>query len=82
MNIMNNQNLPALIQGIKQEEIDFPRLFASFEEKEYGIFYYMDDNKDSYDGNHACLYPEKITDLGAVLEEVTAFYAAHGILAE
>ena len=76
---MNNQNLPALIQGIKQEEIDFPKLFASFEEKEYGIFYYMEDNKESYDGNHACLYPEKITDLGTVLEEITAFYAACGI---
>ena len=39
----------------------------------------MEDNKESYDGNHACLYPEKITDLGAVLEEITAFYAACGI---
>lgn len=76
---MNTENLPALIQGIKQEEIDFPKLFASFEEKPYGILYYMEDNKESYDGNHACLYPEKITDLGAVLEEITAFYAACGI---
>lgn len=76
---MNTENLTALIQGIKQEEIDFPRLFASFEEKPYGILYYMEDNKESYDGNHACLYPEKITDLGAVLEEITAFYAACGI---
>lgn len=76
---MSNENLTALIQSIKQEEIDFPRLFASFEEKPYGILYYMEDNKESYDGNHACLYPEKITDLGAVLEEITAFYAACGI---
>lgn len=68
-----------LIQGIKQEEIDFPKRFASYVEKPYGILYYMEDNKDSYDGNHACLYPEKITDLGAVLEEITAFYAACGI---
>ena len=76
---MNKPNLTALIQGIKQEEIDFPRLFASYKEKPYGVLYYMEDNKESYDGNHACLYPEKITDLGAVLEEITAFYAACGI---
>lgn len=63
-----------LINGIKQEEIDFPKRFASYEEKEYGILFYMADNKDSYDGNHACIYPDKITDLGAVLEDITAFY--------
>lgn len=26
-----------LINEIKQEEIEFPKLFASYEEKEYGI---------------------------------------------
>ena len=44
--------------GIRQEEIDFPKRFASYEEKKYGILFYMTDNKDSYDGNHACIYPE------------------------
>lgn len=28
-------------KGIKQEEIDFPKQFASYEEKEYGILFYM-----------------------------------------
>ena len=64
----------SLIIGIKQEEIDFPKRFASYEEKEYGILFYMADNKDSYDGNHACIYPDKITDLGAVLDDITEFY--------
>ena len=63
-----------IIQAIKQEEIDFPKRFASYVEKEYGILFYMADNKDSYDGNHACIYPEKITNLGAVLDDITAFY--------
>lgn len=70
-----------LIKGIRQEEIDFPKRFASFAERDYGILYYMDDNKDSYDGNHACIYPERITDLGAVLEDITSFYAGKSIRA-
>lgn len=64
--------------SVRREEIDFPRLFASYAEREYGILYYMEDNRDSYDGNHGCLYPEKIRDLGAVLEDVTAFYRELG----
>jgi len=67
------------IKNIKQEEIDFPKRFASFVEKEYGVLYYMEDNKDSYDGNHACIYPEKITDLGVVLDDITEFYSKLGI---
>ncbi len=69
------------IDGIKQEGIDFLKRFASYEEKEYGIFFYMADNTDSYDGNHACIYPDKITDLGAVLKDITAFYKKLGIRA-
>lgn len=69
------------INGIKQEEIDFPKRFASYEEKKYGILFYMVDNKDSYDGNHACIYPDKIIDLGAALDDITAFYKKLGIRA-
>ncbi len=69
-------------EGIKQEEINFPKKFASYEEKEYGILFYMSDNKDSYDGNHACIYPDKITDLGEVLDDITAFYEKLGIRAK
>ncbi len=68
-------------ESIKQEEIDFPKRFASYVEKEYGILFYMEDNKDSYDGNHACIYPQKITDLGAVLDDITAFYKQLGMKA-
>lgn len=45
--------------------------------REWGSKY----NKDSYDGNHACIYPEKITDLGAVLDDITKFYKGFGISA-
>lgn len=69
------------MNAIKQEEIDFPKRFASYIEKDYGILFYMEDNKDSYDGNHACIYPEKISDLGAVLDDITAFYKKMGMRA-
>jgi len=68
-------------ESIKQEEIDFPKSFASYVEKEYGILFYMEDNKDSYDGNHACIYPQKITDLGAVLDDIAEFYKQFGMKA-
>lgn len=68
-------------KGIEQEENEFPKRFASFTEKDYGILFFMEDNKDSYDGNHACIYPEKITDLGAVLDDIAAFYKELGIRA-
>ena len=69
------------IEAIKQEEIDFPKRFASYVQKEYGILFYMENNKDSYDGNHACIYPHKITDLGEVLDDINEFYRKLGIRA-
>lgn len=69
------------IEALKQEETDFPKHFASYVEKEYGILFYMENNKDSYDGNHACIYPHKITDLGGVLDNIKQFYKRLGIRA-
>lgn len=71
----------AIQEGIRQEEMHFPRLFATYVEKEYGILFYMPDNPDSYDGNHACLYPENISDLGSVLDDIAAFYRELGMRA-
>lgn len=78
---IEDQILEQTKAAIRQEENDFPKRFASFEEKPYGILYYMDDNKDSYDGNHACIYPERIIDLGAVLDDIREFYARKGMKA-
>lgn len=71
-------DIERLSNSIKREENEFPKWFASYVEKDYGILFYMEDNKDSYDGNHACIYPEKITDLGAVLDDIAAFYGKMG----
>ncbi|MFT3951913.1 MAG: hypothetical protein QM689_08230 [Oscillospiraceae bacterium] len=65
--------------AILREESEFPKRFAAWEETEYGLLFYMDDNHDSYDGNHAFLFPENITDLGAVLDDIRGFYLRRGI---
>ncbi len=78
---MTKNSIDEYVKGIKQEEIDFPKRFASYVEKDYGILFYMEDNKDSYDGNHVCIYTDKITDLGAVLDDITAFYKGLGMRA-
>ncbi len=40
----NNESID-YVEGIKQEEINFPKLFASYEEREYGILFYMEDHR-------------------------------------
>ncbi|MEA4831173.1 MAG: GNAT family N-acetyltransferase [Oscillospiraceae bacterium] len=68
-----------LKESIFKEEAEFPKLLADYEERKYGLLFYMEHNKDSYDGNHAFIYPENITNLGAVLDEITEFYINKGI---
>lgn len=65
--------------NILTEEENFPMLFASYEKHDTNLCFYMDDNKDSHDGNHAVLYPEKISDLEETLEEIKSFYFARQI---
>lgn len=61
------------------EEDLFPREITSFEEKEYGILFYNDGNKDSFDSNHALIFREKVGDLPAVLQDIINFYKSNGI---
>ena len=37
--------------------------------------FYNEENKDSYDSNHALIYREKITDLDFVLKDIIDFYS-------
>lgn len=66
---------------IFREEDLFPREFANFEARDYGILFYDENNKDSYDSNHAVVFKDKITDLDAVLADVAAFYEKKGLKA-
>lgn len=65
---------------IRREENEYPKIFAQYRETPYGILYYNEANKESYDSNHAVLYPEHIDDLSAVLRDITAFYEARAIV--
>ena len=69
------------IDKIFREEDLFPREFANFEARDYGILFYDENNKDSYDSNHALIFREKIEDLDAVLADVAAFYEKKGLKA-
>ncbi len=62
------------LQKIYNEEDLFPREITSYEEREYGLLFYNEKNKDSYDSNHALIFRDKITDLGEVLDEIAGFY--------
>ena len=66
------------LQPIFLEEDLFPREFVNYETKEYGLLFYDEANKDSYDSNHAVIFKEKITDLDAVLADITEFYQRKG----
>ena len=66
------------IDKIFREEDLFPREFANFEARDYGILFYDVNNKDSYDSNHAVIFKDKITDLDAVLADIRSFYQSKG----
>ncbi len=61
------------------EEDLFPKIFADYEERNYGILFYQEDNKDSFDSNHAVIYKDKIKDLQDVLSDIVHFYRSKGI---
>ena len=64
---------------IYQEEDLFPREFADYAEREYGLLFYNDNNKDSYDSNHAIIFKDRIKDIQKTLEDITEFYRNKGI---
>jgi len=65
--------------NITKAEQEFPRLFTFCEERSYGTLFHNAKIKDHHDSNHAILYPEKISDLGAVLADIRDFYQSKGI---
>jgi GNAT superfamily N-acetyltransferase len=66
--------------NILRTENEFPKIFTSYIEKDYGILFYNDSNKKSYDSNHAILYTEKISDIEFVLRDIKEFYLSKGII--
>ncbi len=68
-----------ILEKIYREEDLFPKLITSFELRDYGFLFFNEEDKDSYDSNHALIYKNRITDLGEVLEDITSFYRGKGI---
>ena len=62
-----------------REEDLFPREFADFIEREYGLLFYNENNKDSYDSNHAVIFKDRVNDVKKTLEDITEFYQGKGI---
>ncbi|MBQ8312196.1 MAG: GNAT family N-acetyltransferase [Clostridia bacterium] len=61
------------------EEDLFPREIASYEKRDYGLLFYNEENKDSFDSNHAIIFKEKIYDIKMVLRDILNFYFEKGI---
>ncbi len=57
------------------EEDLFPREITSYETRYYGLLFYNEENKDSFDSNHAIIYRDKIQDIEVVLSDIISFYA-------
>lgn len=61
------------------EEDLFPREITNWIERPYGFLFYNDENKDSYDSNHALVFRDRVTELDQVLEDIVQFYCEKGI---
>ncbi len=64
---------------IYREEDLFPREFTAYAERECGLLFYNENNKDSYDSNHAIIFKDRISDVAKTLEDITEFYRDKGI---
>ncbi len=67
------------LEKIYREEDVFPRAFTCWEERDYGILFYNEANRDSYDSNHAVIFESRIHDLHPVLDDIVSFYQAKGL---
>lgn len=67
------------LSKIYKEEDLFPTQITACEKRDYGYLFYNEENKDSYDSNHALIQKSKVKDLPKVLEDIISFYKAKGI---
>lgn len=67
------------LEKIYSEEDLFPKEITSWIERPYGLLFFNEDNKDSYDSNHALIFREQVNDLNLALEEILRFYTDKGI---
>ncbi len=75
MKVKNSMDL----RKIYTEEDLFPREIARCERRSYGLLFYCEENRDSYDSNHAVIYRRNVADIRQVLAEIVRFYSEKGI---
>lgn len=68
------------LKKIFVEEDMFPREISQYEAREYGYLFYNDDEKDSFDSNHALIFKKQIHDIDYVLNDIKDFYLGKGIV--
>lgn len=61
------------------EEDLFPREFTAQTLRPWGILFHNEQNRDSYDSNHALVFRDRVEDLPAVLREIADFYLSRGL---
>ena len=61
------------------EEDLFPKEITNWVERSYGFLFYNEENKDSYDSNHALVFRDRVTKLEQVLEDIVQFYSEKSI---
>lgn len=67
------------LNKIYTEEDLFPREITQWEKRDYGFLFYNEENKDSFDSNHAIIFKNRVSDLEKVLNDIIWFYKEKGI---
>lgn len=62
-----------------REEDLFPREFTGVTERPWGLLFHNEQNRDSYDSNHALIFRDRVENLPAVLREIADFYLSRGL---
>lgn len=69
--------IPFNLQRLIDTELQFAKRFTNCTPKDYGLIYWNEGNKDSWDSNHAVI--SDFIGVGSSIKEITSFYKAKGI---
>lgn len=67
------------LEKIYNEEDLFPIEITSYDKRDYGLLFYDEENKNSYDSNHAIIFRKRVSNLKQTLKDIILFYTEKGI---
>ena len=67
------------LEKMYKEEDFFPREITGWEARGYGVYFYNEENKDSYDSNHAIILKNCIANIHQALDDIVKFYVGKGM---